>query len=151
MATSEDNFRVEVWDREGGSLLEVVNRCSDFFVSNAAYRQAVRRRPGRLLVHVNNGHVMERLISPGAAETDEKAIADGSTHAGIDPKMSDLREWHRLRAYCESCTHNAPLTIGTIERHFGKDATLNTIERKLTCTKCKRGRVRLEVFGASRG
>ncbi|MER8873376.1 hypothetical protein NKI04_26310 [Mesorhizobium sp. M0814] len=64
MAKTEDNFRIEVWDREEKALVETICRSPDSFVSQAAW-QAIRRRPGMLLIHYNSRHVMEKIIAPG--------------------------------------------------------------------------------------
>ncbi len=57
----EHTFRIEVWDEapeDGGSLLETISRATDFSVSMAAYRAALRARPGKVLVHLNGRHLM---------------------------------------------------------------------------------------------
>lgn len=62
-------FRIEVWSDEpgyGGTLLETISRASDFSVSCAALKAAVRARPGKVLVHLNARHRMsaERASDP---------------------------------------------------------------------------------------
>lgn len=47
--STEHTYRVEVWSDEpasGGELLETISRATDFSVSMAAYRAALRARPG---------------------------------------------------------------------------------------------------------
>lgn len=72
--TAEDNFRIEVWDREEKALVETICRSPDSFVSQAAWQTAIR-----------------------APQT----IVEGSIHAGLDVSLSDLRKWHMLRPGAE--------------------------------------------------
>ncbi|WP_292341326.1 hypothetical protein [Mesorhizobium sp.] len=94
--TEEDNFRIEVWDREETALVETICRSPDCSVSQAAWQSAIRRRPGMLLIHFNGRHVMEKIITPGEPKIPPQTIADRSVHAALDVSLGDLREWHRL-------------------------------------------------------
>ncbi|MER8854399.1 hypothetical protein NKI12_17630 [Mesorhizobium australicum] len=58
--TAEDNFRIEVWNREEQALSETISRSPDSTVSQAAWQAAIRRRAGMLLIHCNSRHVMEK-------------------------------------------------------------------------------------------
>ena len=66
-------YRIEVWSDEsesGGELLETISRASDFSVSCAALKAAVRARPGKVLMHLNARHRMsaERAPDPPVPE-----------------------------------------------------------------------------------
>lgn len=56
----ESNFRVEMWDRDETKLLLTLSRSPDQFVSQAAWNEAVRRYPDKLLVHYNARWIMQR-------------------------------------------------------------------------------------------
>ncbi|WP_287363332.1 hypothetical protein [Mesorhizobium sp.] len=120
--TGEDNFRIEVWDREEKTLIETICRSPDSFVSQAAWQTAIRRRPGMLLIHYNSRHVMEKIITPGEPTVPPQTIVEGSIHAGLDVSLSDLREWHRLRASCRNCSHHAEVKAPALIRRYGRDA-----------------------------
>ncbi|TPL87129.1 hypothetical protein [Mesorhizobium sp. B2-3-12] len=144
--TAEDNFRIEVWDREEKTHLETISRSPDAMVSQAAWQAAIRRRPGMLLIHYNSRHVMEKIVTPGEVKIPPQTIIDGSIHAGLDVSLGDLREWHTLRAWCKNCSHHAPVKAAALIRRYGKDALFSTVERALVCTSCNRGGpVRLEI------
>ncbi|WP_136620849.1 MULTISPECIES: hypothetical protein [Mesorhizobium] len=144
--TAEDNFRIEVWDRDEQAISETISRSPDSTVSQAAWQAAIRRRPGMLLIHYNSRHVMEKILTPGEVKIPPQAIIDGSVHAGLDVALGDLREWHVLRAWCRSCSHHATVKpAGLIERYV-KGALFSSVERALFCTSCDRGGpVRLEI------
>lgn len=58
---TEHLFRIEVWDHPpeaGDSLLETISRSTDFNVSMSAFKEALRQRPGKYLVHLNGSHRM---------------------------------------------------------------------------------------------
>ncbi|MBZ9670919.1 hypothetical protein [Mesorhizobium sp. ES1-3] len=137
--TAEDNFRIEVWDREEKTHLETISRSPDAAVSQAAWQAAIRRRPGMLLIHFNSRYVMEKIITPGEVKIPPQTIVDGSIHAGLDVALGDLREWHTLRAWCKNCSHHAPVKAAALIRRYGKDALFSTVERALFCTSCNRG------------
>ncbi|WP_245525048.1 hypothetical protein [Mesorhizobium sp. M8A.F.Ca.ET.165.01.1.1] len=144
--TDEDNFRIEVWDRDEKALVETISRSPDFSVSQAAWQTAIRRRPGMLLIHYNSRHVMEKILTPGEPKLPPQTIVEGSVHAGIDVSLGDLREWHTLRAWCKNCSHHAPVKPAALIRRYGKDALFSSVERALFCTGCDRGGpVRLEI------
>jgi len=79
--TAEDNFRIEVWDREEKTHLETICRTPDAVVSQAAWHAAIRRRPGMLLIHYNSRHVMEKIVTPGEVKVPPQTIIDGNIHA----------------------------------------------------------------------
>ncbi|MER8884733.1 hypothetical protein [Mesorhizobium sp. M0500] len=144
--TAEDNFRIEVWDREEKALVETISRSPDSSVSQAAWQAAIRRRPGMLLIHYNSRHVMEKIVTPGEPTVPPHAIVAASVHAGLDVSLGDLREWHTLRAWCKNCSHHAEVKAAGLVRPYGKDALFSTVERALFCTSCDRGGpVRLEI------
>ncbi|MER9248585.1 hypothetical protein [Mesorhizobium sp. M0590] len=149
--TAEDNFRIEVWDRDEKRLVETIGRSPDSVVSQAAWQAAIRRRPGMLLIHYNGRHVMERIITPGETKVESQTIVDGSVHAGLDASLGDLREWHTLRAWCKNCSHHAEVKPASLIRRYGKDALFSTVERALFCTSCDRGGpVSLEIHSLPR-
>lgn len=66
-------YRIEVWTdapEAGGELLETISRSTVFAVSCAALRAAVRERPGKTLIHLNQRHRMtcERAPDPPVPE-----------------------------------------------------------------------------------
>ncbi|NKJ77781.1 hypothetical protein [Rhizobium leguminosarum] len=67
LGSSEHTFRIEVWSDppdSGGELLETISRATDFAVSMGAYREAVRQRPGKYLVHLNGRFSMSCEKAP---------------------------------------------------------------------------------------
>ncbi|RTM05687.1 MAG: hypothetical protein EKK31_15100 [Hyphomicrobiales bacterium] len=149
--TAEDNFRIEVWDRDESSRIETICRSPDFFVSQAAWQSAIRRRPGMLLIHHNGHHVIEKLITPGEPTLAPETIVDGTIHAGLDVALGDLRSWHTLRAWCRNCSHHAQVKPAGLIKRYGRGALFSTVERALFCTSCdKGGPVRLEIFSLPR-
>ncbi|ESZ05792.1 hypothetical protein [Mesorhizobium sp. L48C026A00] len=120
--TAEDNFRIEVWDREEQALAETISRSPDSTVSQAAWQAAIRRRPGMLLIHYNSRHVMEKILTPGEVTIPPQTIIDGSVHAGLDVALGDLREWHVLRAWRRSCSHHATVKPAGLIKRYGKGA-----------------------------
>lgn len=149
--TDEDNFRIEVWDREETGLAETINRSSDPSVSQAAWQAAIRRRPGMLLIHYNSRHIMEKIMAPGEVTVPPQTIIDGSIHAGLDLALGDLRSWHTLRAWCTKCSHHATVKPEGLIRRYGRHALFSSVERALFCTNCERGGpVRLEIHSMPR-
>jgi len=66
-------YRIEVWSdppEAGGELLEMISRSTTFGVSCAALKAAVRERPGKTLIHLNQRHRMtcERAPDPPVPE-----------------------------------------------------------------------------------
>lgn len=64
---SEQPYRIEVWSEppeSGGELLETISRSTDFAVSCAALKAAVRARPGKVLIHLNGRHRMSAEKAP---------------------------------------------------------------------------------------
>lgn len=64
---SKEHYRVEVWSdppEAGGQLLETICRATDFAVSCAALKAAVRQRPGKVLIHLNGRHRMSADKAP---------------------------------------------------------------------------------------
>jgi hypothetical protein len=149
--TAEDNFRIEVWDRDESALVETISRSPDFVVSQAGWQAAIRRRPGMLLVHRNANHIMEKLLTPGEQIVPPETIVDGSIHAGLDVALGDLRSWHALRAWCKNCSHHAAVKPEALIKRYGKAALFSSVERALFCTSCDRGGpVRLEILSVPR-
>ncbi|TPI57687.1 hypothetical protein FJ417_21540 [Mesorhizobium sp. B3-1-7] len=149
--TAEDNFRIEVWDRDEVALIETISRSPDFVVSQAGWQAAIRRRPGMLLIHRNADHAMEKLLTPGEPTVPLEAIVDGSIHAGLDVALGDLRSWHTLRAWCKNCSHHASVKPEALIKRYGKAALFSSVERALFCTSCNRGGpVRLEILSLPR-
>lgn len=53
---TDQTFRVEVWSEPpeaGGSLIEIISRSTDFSVSCASLKAAMRARPGKVMIHLN--------------------------------------------------------------------------------------------------
>jgi hypothetical protein len=69
----EAPYRVEVWSESpeaGGELIETISRSTNFAVSCASLKAAIRARPGKVLVHLNARHRMsaERAPDPPVPE-----------------------------------------------------------------------------------
>lgn len=70
---TEAGYRVEVWNVEpdaGGEMLEIISSATDFSVSCAAWKAAIRARPGKVIIHLNGRHRMscERAPDPPRPE-----------------------------------------------------------------------------------
>lgn len=66
-STPEQAYRVEVWTDEpgsGGVIIETISRSTDFAVSCAALKAAIRARPGKFLVHMNARYRMSCELAP---------------------------------------------------------------------------------------
>lgn len=92
--STEGAYRVEVWTDEpesGGELLETISRATDFAVSCAAHRAAVRQRPGKVLVHLNGRHRMscERAPDPPLPERQRPPVRRVGPH--LDQKTKTTR------------------------------------------------------------
>ncbi|OHV83626.1 hypothetical protein LCM4573_05850 [Rhizobium sp. LCM 4573] len=64
---SREHYRIEVWSdppEAEGELLETISRSTDFAVSCAALRAAIRQRPGKVLIHLNGRHQMSADKAP---------------------------------------------------------------------------------------
>ena len=140
MPGREDNFRVEVWSDDGKRLVETISRSPDFRVSLVAWHEAVRRRPGHLLVHANADRVMERLVAPGEKEQQGDDFS---------PALRDLRHWHQMRLFCRACMKSVQLDTGDMIQRFGRDAILADLEKRFTCG-CPERRVKIEVSSKAR-
>ena len=81
--TAEDNFRIEVWDREEKVLVETISRSPDSSVSQAAWQATIRRRSGMLLIHYNSPYIMEKLLTSGNIPVEPQTIVDGSVQKPI--------------------------------------------------------------------
>jgi len=60
-------YRIEVWSdppEAGGELLETISRSTSFGVSCAALKAAIRERPGKILMHLNQRHRMTITHAP---------------------------------------------------------------------------------------
>lgn len=62
----EDNYRIEVWDRQGGQLIETVCRSSSNHIIAAAWKEALNHYPGRFLIQYNDRHPTARATLPEA-------------------------------------------------------------------------------------
>jgi len=140
MPTPEDNYRVEVWSDDGKTLVETLSRSPDFNVSLVAWHEAVRRRPGHLLIHANADRVMERLVAPGEKQ---------QRREDFSPALRDLRHWHQMRLFCSACRKSVQLDTDQMIERFGRDAILAEIEKRFTCG-CPKRRVKIEVSSKSR-
>ncbi|RVM58885.1 hypothetical protein CN128_07500 [Sinorhizobium meliloti] len=79
---TENGYRVEVWSDEpeaDGELVEVISRATDFSVSCAALKAAIRQRPGKVLVHINGRYRMsaERAPDPPLPERLRPPVNNG--------------------------------------------------------------------------
>lgn len=86
---------------------------------------------------------MERMVSPGQkASTDDKRV---------DAALDDLRHWHGVRAWCTACGHHSWIKVDDLRKRWGGQMLFSEVERKMTCIKCRKGRIRLEVHTVNRG
>ncbi|BCH12926.1 hypothetical protein MesoLj131c_71840 (plasmid) [Mesorhizobium sp. 131-3-5] len=69
--TAEDNFRIEVWDREEKTHLETICRTPDAVVSQAAWHAAIRRRPGMLLTDRSRPGLRRVFLVSSLAEVEQ--------------------------------------------------------------------------------
>ena len=150
MADVETNFRVEVWTEDGQTLRETVARSSDFAVSLAAWHAAIRKRPGVLLIHKNGDHTMDSILTPGKSKSEPTTIIDGKPVEGFEPILGDLRDWHRLSAFCVNCLNRKLLDIAVLKTRFGSGVTFSTLEARLRCRKCDKPQVRIEITKGGR-
>lgn len=134
----EDNYRIEVDHRDGRT--EVILKSSDWAVMQCGWHAAVRRRPGLTLRQYNGDHLTGDMVAPGVVLADDKV--DG--HA--DLRLSDLREWHLMRAFCDHCGNGGDISIDSMRRTFGTDAFIGAVERRLACKRCEARRsARIEI------
>ncbi len=61
---SSHEYRIEVWDREGGELLETCCRTTNWHLLLAAWKAAIGEFPGRYLIQYNGHHVTGRAEVP---------------------------------------------------------------------------------------
>ena len=65
--TRDHYFFVEMWSDmpdAGGRRVETVNISPDNLISHAAFQEALRQRPGKVLVHFNGRHEMTAQRAP---------------------------------------------------------------------------------------
>lgn len=65
--STEYLYRVEVWSdppEAGGELLETISQSTDYYVSCAALKAAIRQRPGKMLIHFNGRFKMSAEKAP---------------------------------------------------------------------------------------
>lgn len=152
MSNMGHSFSIEVWDETETDLLEEICVATDNAVSQAAWRAALRVRPGFMLIHRNGDHVMDKLVTPGERPPDgrlERSYIKGLK--GVDVLLSELRHWHQVTAYCSVCVRNAAFDTAMLKSRFGESASFGEIERKLVCRQCgRRDTVRLTVINSPR-
>jgi hypothetical protein len=141
METSH-NFRVEVWDDPpdaGGSIIEVISSSSSFAVSIAAYKAAIRERPGKYLTHMNGRSRMTCELAPDPPEPlkqpKDKSRKDQYPDILDDPEytFASLPEWKTLAIRCKSCDRLAPVDRWDMARKHGKQCVITMLLPKLRC------------------
>lgn len=134
---AEDNFQIEVWDREDGQLLGIALKTAMSGTMHEAWRDAIEAYPGRYLVWTNGLYVIQAAVAP-TGEPDQF----GWIEAG-DIKLIDLPQWYGLAARCK-CGNLAHVDRYDPRVMKWKLWPLSTIAaEKLSCTECsKAGRER---------
>ncbi|SOC37065.1 hypothetical protein SAMN05892877_103409 [Rhizobium subbaraonis] len=94
---SNHEYRIEVWDRDGGALLETCCRAKTDRLIRAAWPAAIEDYPGRFLICYNGAHVTDRAEVPLAPRSDTEPAPVGRI------SLFDLPEWYQLFAYCADC------------------------------------------------
>lgn len=96
-------YRIEVWSdapENSGTLLETISRSTVFAVSVAALKVAVRERPGKTLIHLNQRHRMtcERAPDPPHPEYQRPFRAWGRPLKRLSTRFrSGMRSLGRVR------------------------------------------------------
>ena len=147
METSH-TFRVEVWDDPpdaGGSIIEIISSSSSFAVSIAAFKAAIRERPGKYLIHMNGRNQMTCELAPDPPES----LKQRKGKNGIDPypdvlddpeyTFASLPEWKTLAIHCKSCDRVAPVDRWEMARKHGKQCVITMLLPKLRCECGVRG------------
>lgn len=147
METSH-TFRVEVWDDPpdaGGSIIEVISSSSSFAVSIAAYKAAIRERPGKYLTHMNGRSRMTCELAPDPPEPlkQPKGNIRKDQYPDVldDPEytFASLPEWKTLAIHCKSCDRVAPVNRWEMARKHGKQCVITMLLPKLRCECGVRG------------
>jgi len=136
----DHEYRIEVWDREGGERIETCCRSTNWLMLQAAWKAAVDAFPGRFLIQYNGDHVTGRAEVPEAPPVGDCPMpANGIC-------LFDLPEWYELYAECDACGHVARVDRYAEALQKVKGRPLMEVATKLKCAKCKtRGKSRFLV------
>lgn len=97
----EHVYSVEVWSsapEADGELLGTISRATDFEVSAAAYKAAVRQRPGKTLVHLNGRYRMSCKTAPDPPlPLDVGRLGGGCGRPKLIPDTTALAQAFRTR------------------------------------------------------
>lgn len=129
----EDNYQIEVWDREGGEFLGFALKTSMSGVVHDAFREAVERYPGKHLVQTNGPYAIKAVTAP-TGEPDQFGWISGN-----DVALEGLPEWYGLVAKC-SCGNMARIDRHDPKVSRWKGYPLSAIAAKLSCSECKKAR-----------
>lgn len=137
---SDHEYRIEVWDRDGGTLIETCCRTKTSRLIRAAWPAAIEDYPGRYLVCYNGAHITDRAEVPEAPRKDGEPATIGRI------TLFDLPEWYQLFAACSACGHMGEVDRKTPALQQAKLWPLGDLASKLKCAKCRtRGRSRFMV------
>ena len=59
MADDDPPFRVELWDDKDSHIEEVIALAADYATAKSAYKEAVKRRPGKLITLRQKARVIQ--------------------------------------------------------------------------------------------
>lgn len=99
----------------GGSIIEIIASSSSFAVSIAAYKAAIRERPGKYLIHMNGRNQMTCELAPDPPDPlkQRKGRNGKDAYPDVldDPEytFASLPEWKTLAIHCKSCDRVAPV------------------------------------------
>lgn len=138
--TTEHLYRVEVWSdspEAGGEQLEVIARCTDVEVSMSAWKTALRRRPGKTLIHLNGSHRMACQRAEDPPPLSQTADGAGSAETNDrDKRVLELPGWIGLVGCCTICDHRQSIDRRALVRRLGDRVTIAQLGAKLKCREC---------------
>ncbi len=137
---SEHEYRIEVWDEDGGTLLETCCRAKTIGIARAAWPAAIKDYPGRFLIAYNGAHVTDHAEVPEAPRKDGEPAPVGRI------SLFDLPEWFQLFASCSECGRMDEVDRRNPKLQEMRLWPLGDLGRRLKCAKCgSRGRSRFMV------
>lgn len=137
----EDNYQIEVWDRQDGQLLGIALKTAMSGTMREAWRDAIETYPGRFLVWTNGPYIIEAAVAP-TGEPDQWGWIDAG-----DVALVDLPQWYDLVGRCE-CGYMAFVDRYDPRVVKRQGYPVSAIAEKLPCPECKikrktRGKVKI--------
>ncbi|WP_411035740.1 hypothetical protein [Shinella sp. BYT-45] len=130
---AEDNYTIEVWNREGGELIGICLRTSLWIIQCQAWPEAIKAYPGRYLIRKNAHFVISAAKVP---TDDDVGSGPGRDTSYKSIALEDLPQWYGIEARC-SCGRSRKLDRYAPPVAKWKSFSLALIEEKLTCTLCE--------------